>query len=132
MNRAELGLTGADKADIRAKVRGLLTDPDMGSWLTVVTPTAATLATASGTLTRTTTENEVRGYMGPLTTREIEASSAYQEGDQRVCVMANDLTVEPTAYSWVEVGGEKYAVVHHERDPLGVYRELVVRRVVQS
>lgn len=132
MNRRETGPLGLDVIDIGARVRGLVTDPSIAMSLTLTTPTAEALDAASGVLTRTSVDNPVEGYMAPLTLREVEQSGVYQVGDQRVYVMAADLTIEPTTASWVTQDSDTYAVLTVERDPLGIFREVVVRRMEQA
>ena len=133
MNRAPTGPTGQDVADITAKVGGLIRDSSIGVTVTLTTPSAGSFDAASGTYTRTTTvDSALKVYMGPLSAFEVEASAAYQTGDQRVLVMADDVTIAPSVFSWVTSGSEKYSTVTVALDPLGAYYELVVRRKEQK
>lgn len=129
MNRIPADALSADlKAQITSDMQHLIEDAQIGSSVTVKTPTGVAFAAATGTSTLTLTANTITATLQALSQREIATSGGiYQEGDRLMRVLASRLSTAPTVDSQVVSGSDTYQAITVELDALGIHYVLVLR-----
>src|SRR3990167_6845409 len=104
---------------ITADISSLLTDADTATTATFTTPTGSTLDPATGQVARTSDQDEVTGWLAPLTEREAGDSGIYRVGDQRLVAPASAFTRAPNTDSSFSVNAVRYSVIGVETASLG-------------
>lgn len=121
-------LDGVAEASLTADVDGLLT---MGA-----APQAVVFATddggvalnvATGAYTRTTTTDNLTGFLSPLTSKEIEQTPGALVGDAWLLFPIADVTVPPEVHSRATIDGVVWEVLKVGVPPLSTHYRLWVR-----
>ena len=129
----ELGTGALDslmKAQITQDVTDLIQDGDIPAVTAVIlTPSVGqNLNTATGVTGGGGDQDSVTGFLGEVSLREVMSNPAYQTGDQKLVVLATDLTVAPATATAFRVGAVRYDVIDVGRDALGIAYHLIGRR----
>ncbi len=115
---------------LRARLVSVVKDPTTATAVSISTPTAFTADRAAGTWTTTDTTDNTTGLLRGLTAAEVASSAGlYSVDDQRLRVMAADVTIPPTTDTRFTAGSVSYAVVRAELGTLGLQWVLIGRAV---
>lgn len=121
-------LDAAGKAALTADLVSLVSDPDVSVSVTIKTPTGGTFDPASGIAAPVTVDDTVTCYASPLTSREVDDSGLYQEGDHRLLIDVTLLNTAPTGATEVTIDGALWRAISVDRDSLLAVYHIVIRK----
>jgi hypothetical protein len=121
-------MDGLALAAIRADVSALIGDADTGVSVTWLPQGSRSWNT--GLVSYNGTPATLTGFLGPLSTREIEHTQGAKVGDVKLLLVAADLTTPPKVDDAFRVGTTVYTVYHLETSSLSTHYALMARKAV--